>query len=57
VVRGAKSDIVALDTAENMHRRIPNGRLATVEGAGHLVMGDNPSGFQRAVTEFLAGLD
>ncbi len=53
VVRGANSDIIALDTADGMHRRIPNGRLATVENAGHLVMGDNPSGFERAVSEFL----
>ena len=53
VARGAQSDIIALDTAGNMHERIPNGRLATVENAGHLVMGDNPSGFERAVTEFL----
>ncbi len=53
VVRGAQSDIIALDTAGNMHERIPNGRLATVENAGHLVMGDNPAGFERAVSEFL----
>ena len=56
VVRGAQSDIVTLETAEAMHRRIPDGRLATVEKAGHLVMGDNPAGFERAVTEFLAEL-
>jgi len=56
VVRGGASDVVALDTAEAMQRRIPNGTMATVENAGHLVMGDNPMGFQRAVTEFLAGL-
>jgi len=54
VVRGAQSDIIALDTADGMHKRIPNGRLATVENAGHLVMGDNPSGFERAVTGFLS---
>ena len=53
VVRGSQSDIIALDTADGMHQRIPNGRLATVENAGHLVMGDNPSGFERVVTEFL----
>ncbi len=56
VVRGAQSDIIALDTAGDMHSRIPNGRLATVENAGHLVMGDNPSGFERAVTEFLSNV-
>ena len=57
VVRGAESDIIALDTAGGMHKRIPNGRMATVENAGHLVMGDNPSGFERAVTEFLNEID
>ena len=56
VVRGGASDVVALKTAENMQRRIPNGRLATVEGADHLVMGDNPAGFEKAVTEFLRDL-
>ncbi len=57
VVRGAQSDIIALDTADGMHKRIPNGRLATVDNAGHLVMGDNPSGFERAVTGFLNEID
>lgn len=57
VVRGAESDIIALDTADGMHKRIPDGRMATVENAGHLVMGDNPSGFERAVTEFISEID
>ena len=56
LVRGGASDIVALDTADMMHQVIPNSRLATIEGAGHLVMGDSPSGFQNAVTEFIASL-
>ena len=56
LVRGGASDIVALDTADRMHQAIPNSRLATIEGAGHLVMGDSPSGFQDVVTEFLASL-
>ena len=57
VVRGAESDMVALETAEAMQRRIPNAKLATVEKAGHLVMGDNPTGFEAAVAQFLDGLD
>ena len=57
VVRGGQSDVVAQDTAAEMVRRMRNGRLATVEGAGHLVMGDDPAGFERAVTSFLAELD
>ena len=57
VVRGAKSDLIATQTAEDMQRRMPNGHLATVEGAGHLVPGDNPAGFATAVSEFLASLE
>ena len=56
LVRGGGSDIVAMDTADSMHQAIPNSRLATIDGAGHLVMGDSPSGFQSAVTDFLASL-
>ncbi|MCH7626753.1 MAG: alpha/beta hydrolase [Chloroflexi bacterium] len=56
VVRGENSDVIALDTANEMHERIPNGRLVTVEKAGHLVMGDNPSGFLAAVNGFFADL-
>ena len=56
LVRGGGSDIVAMDTADRMHQAIPNSHLATIDGAGHLVMGDSPSGFQSAVTDFLASL-
>ena len=56
LVRGGMSDMVDMETAEAMRQRIPDGRVATVENAGHLVMGDNPSGFQEAVAEFLAEL-
>ena len=57
IVRGGASDVIAFETAEAMQRRTPGSRLATVEGAGHLVMGDSPVGFERAVTEFLDGLE
>ena len=56
VVRGARSDLIATQTAEEMHRRIPNCTLATVENAGHLVPGDNPAGFVGAVSDFIAAL-
>lgn len=57
VVRGEQSDMIALDTADELHRRIKGSSMATVERAGHLVMGDNPSGFESAVMEFVNGLD
>ena len=53
VVRGDRSDIIATDTADEMHKKIPNGNLAIVPNAGHLVMGDNPSGFEKAVSKFI----
>ena len=56
VVRGENSDVIALGTANEMHERIPNVRLVTVEKAGHLVMGDNPSGFLAAVNGFFSDL-
>jgi len=56
VVRGDSSDIIATGTADEMVNRIPYGQLAIVEKAGHLVMGDNPSGFEKAVTQFINGL-
>ena len=56
VVRGDKSDIIATNTADEMAARIPNGQVAIVEDAGHLVMGDNPAGFESAVTNFIESL-
>ncbi len=57
VVRGSQSDIVATNTFEEMSRRIPLGRVVTVEKAGHIVPGDNPAGFQDAVLSFVDELD
>jgi pimeloyl-ACP methyl ester carboxylesterase len=56
IVRGGQSDVIAMDTADRMQARIPDCRIATVERAGHLVMGDNPAGFQQVVTEFIESL-
>ena len=57
VVRGAESKVVSQETAEEMCSRLSLGQLAVVEGAGHLVPGHNPSGFNRAVAQFLDGLE
>ena len=56
IVRGGESDVFAPETAERMHQIIPGSHLATVPGASHLVMGDNPSGFQEVVRDFLGQL-
>ncbi len=53
VVRGADSDIVSPESVAEMVRRIPDATAVTVEEAGHLVPGDNPAGFIRAIEPFL----
>jgi pimeloyl-ACP methyl ester carboxylesterase len=56
LINGAESDILAPDAAQRMVTAMPRGQLATVPGAGHSVMGDNPEGFYQAVKTFLDGL-
>ena len=53
LVRGAESPILAAETAERFCREVPGSEAAEVSGAGHSVMGDNPSGFLAAVRPFL----
>jgi pimeloyl-ACP methyl ester carboxylesterase len=53
VVRGAESNMLSPQTAANMHRVISDSRLAEVPKAGHLVQGDHPVAFERAVRDFL----
>ncbi len=54
VVRGAESDIVSPASMTEMIRSIPNARGVEVPRAGHLVPGDNPAGFIRAIGPFLS---
>jgi pimeloyl-ACP methyl ester carboxylesterase len=56
IIKGGESDILSGESAEKLQAAIPNSRLAVVPGAGHSVMGDNPSGFVAAVREFLGDL-
>ena len=56
LVRGAYSKVLSQDIAEKTVRRLQRGALAVVDDAGHLVPGDNPPGFHRALREFLDGL-
>src|SRR5262249_30902965 len=53
LVRGAKSAILTPEAAARFVRELPGCALAEVPGAGHSVMGDNPSGFLAAVRPFL----
>ena len=43
VLRGAASDVLSSQGAEEIASIIPNARLAVVANAGHLAAGDNPA--------------
>lgn len=53
VLRGAFSDVLSGEGAEEVASLIPNARLETVEKAGHLAAGDNPHSTVALVREFL----
>ncbi len=53
LVRGAESPILAAEGAQRFREECPGASIAEVAGAGHSVMGDNPSGFLAAVRPFL----
>ncbi|HVM40167.1 MAG TPA: alpha/beta hydrolase [Acidimicrobiia bacterium] len=55
VLRGAASDVLSNEAAEEMASIIPDARLETVEKAGHLAAGDNPHSTVRLVGAFLDG--
>ena len=57
VVRGEQSDMIDEEIAQRVADAIPQGILATVPGAGHLVTGDNPAGLVHVVKKFLSSID
>lgn len=57
LVRGADSDVMSPETFEQTLELLPNSRGAVVPNAGHLVPGDNPSEFLKALELFLKSLD
>jgi pimeloyl-ACP methyl ester carboxylesterase len=54
LVRGAQSAILSREAAARFVRELPGSTVVEVPGAGHSVMGDNPTGFVGAVRPFLA---
>jgi len=54
IVRGALSDIVALEFAEKVVQTIPGSRRVEIHETAHMVAEDNPRAFNSAVLEFLA---
>ena len=57
VLRGAFSDVLSSQGAEEIAAIIPNARLATVANAGHLAAGDNPDSTVSLIASFVAGLE
>jgi pimeloyl-ACP methyl ester carboxylesterase len=55
VVRGANTDVLSEEAFQKMLQVIPKVEGATVAKAGHLVAGDNPSGFLEALEPFMRG--
>ncbi len=56
VIRGENSDIFTNATYQNMISYMPMATGKLVKDAGHLVQGDNPSGFLTALRSFLNDL-
>lgn len=53
VLRGANSDVLSEDGADELMTLLPDARFARITGAGHLAAGDNPESFVSLVTRFL----
>jgi pimeloyl-ACP methyl ester carboxylesterase len=56
VIVGDQDAITPPDKARELASQIPNARLVTIPGAGHLSSLENPVAFTSAVREFLDGL-
>ncbi|MEU6326536.1 alpha/beta hydrolase [Streptomyces sp. NPDC047049] len=54
IIGGGESSHIPQDHLAALAERIPDARLVTVEGAGHLVHEERPGEFLAAVTSFLA---
>jgi len=53
ILRGAASDVLSDEGAEEVAALIPDARLATVKNAGHLAAGDNPESTVGLISSFL----
>jgi pimeloyl-ACP methyl ester carboxylesterase len=56
VLRGAKSDVLSDEGAQEVAALIPGARLVTIGGAGHHAAGDNPASTVDAVQQFLTDI-
>ncbi len=56
VLRGGITDILSAATCERMVREAPRSQWVEIPDAGHMVLEDNPDGFNAAVAAFLRGV-
>lgn len=56
VLRGQRSDVLSDEGAEAIAAALPDGRLATIGGAGHLAAGDNPATTTELISGFLTDI-
>jgi pimeloyl-ACP methyl ester carboxylesterase len=57
IIVGSEDAITPPDVSEAMQREISNSRLEIIEGAGHVSNLERPAEFNRAIREFLDGLE
>ena len=51
-MRGALSEVLTDESADNFAQSLPNGRWVRIEKSGHNVQGDNPRAFLDAILSF-----
>ena len=54
LVRGQMSDVVSIDGVREFLAIVPHAEFVDVEGAGHMVAGDDNNVFASAITDFLS---
>lgn len=57
IVVGSRDEFTPVSDAEFMRDRIPNSKMAVIEGAGHMPNLENPVEFNRIVAELIKTLD
>ena len=57
LVLGSESSIVSPEQRDQMLHTIPDSQVVTIDGAGHIVVHDQPQGFERVVRGFLKDHD
>jgi pimeloyl-ACP methyl ester carboxylesterase len=57
IIHGAEDQLIPIGEAESMKQKIPNSQLVIIPGAGHLVNMEQPEKYNKAVADFILGLD